>query len=201
MLFWQFAHMTTYMYVVWKKLDKHFNLPLFSYPRDKVLIIAKSMGQICPLDFLLFRTLTPGSKNIINWNGGPAFFQQPWYTWSCRKSARTTFQCILVLQSIGQYSYSCWNSIKPGSQSATYPQFWVFQKFCLVQIYKFWGWFGFLRWGLFTIVKYVKITKAAQIVPIKIEGTNKLKYHNILSSWTIYLVNGYFYIYFPMFTC
>ena len=32
----------------------------------------------------------------------------------------TTFQWVVVLQSRGKYSKSCWNFMKPGSQSATY---------------------------------------------------------------------------------
>ena len=63
----------------------------------------------CPLDW----------RTTIHCNIGPAFFHRPWYIWLCLKIAKTTFQRMVVLQSRRQVSSSCWNFMKPGSQSRT----------------------------------------------------------------------------------
>ena len=57
----KFSNNTTY--VSCKIITKlHFIESLFSNPGDKVLIFVESMGQICPIVFLLFRTLCPGME-------------------------------------------------------------------------------------------------------------------------------------------
>ena len=63
MLFLKFLNITTYIRVDGKKPDHHFNVSLFSNPGDKVLILVKSKGQICPVVFHLFLTLSPGLEN------------------------------------------------------------------------------------------------------------------------------------------
>ena len=57
------------MFVFWVSdwLDKfqkqHFKSLFFSNPGDKVMILVKSRGYICPILFTLFRILTPGLEN------------------------------------------------------------------------------------------------------------------------------------------
>ena len=61
-LFSQFSNIPTYIRVLEKLSDQHFNLLFFSNPRDKVMILVESRGKICPVVFLLLRTLSPGLK-------------------------------------------------------------------------------------------------------------------------------------------
>ena len=56
-------------------------------------------------------------RTTIHCNIGLKFFHRPWYIWSFFKIAKTTFQRMVVLQSRRQISSSCWNFMKPGSQS------------------------------------------------------------------------------------
>ena len=63
MLFWHFSNMTTYVRVVGKRQDQYFIVWMFSSPGDKVLILVERTGQICPIVFLLFWTLSPGLEN------------------------------------------------------------------------------------------------------------------------------------------
>ena len=60
MLGWEIYNTTTHIWVVIKMLDQDFNVSLFSNPGDQALILVKSKGQICPIVFYLFRTLSPG---------------------------------------------------------------------------------------------------------------------------------------------
>jgi hypothetical protein len=63
MLFRQFSNLTIYVKVVGKLLDQPFDVLLFSNTREKFLILVESRGQICPIVFLLFRTISPGLEN------------------------------------------------------------------------------------------------------------------------------------------
>ena len=56
---------------------------------DKSVPYFQQESQPCSLDW----------RKTIHWNVGPAFFQQPWHIWSCLKTVRTIFQCMVVLQS------------------------------------------------------------------------------------------------------
>ena len=69
---------------------------------DKSVPYFQQESWACPLDW----------RTALHWNVGPAFFQQPWHMWSLLKIARTIFQCMVVLQSRGQNSNSCWNKTK-----------------------------------------------------------------------------------------
>ena len=112
MLFWQFSNMTTYVRVVGKLQDWHFNVWLFSHPGDKVLILVERWGQICPIVVLLF-------FNIVPWLGEKQWIEMlPRYMWSCWKIAVATFDCMVVLQSRGQDLSCCWNLMTPGSHIA-----------------------------------------------------------------------------------
>ena len=63
MLFWQFSNVIICVKIVGKIPDQHLSVWLFSNPGDKVQILVKSMGQICPVVLHLFWTLSPGFKN------------------------------------------------------------------------------------------------------------------------------------------
>ena len=82
-------------------------------PKKNLKLLDKSVPYLwqelghCPLDW----------RTTIHCNIGPAFFHRPWFIWLCLKIAKTTFQHMVVLQSRGQVSSSCWNVMKPGSQS------------------------------------------------------------------------------------
>ena len=52
-------------------------------------------------------TLSPGLQNNITLKYGLAFFHRPCYIGLCWKNAKTTFQCMVDLQSRGQVSNSC----------------------------------------------------------------------------------------------
>ena len=58
-----FRNITIYLRVVGKMLDQHFIVLLFSNPGDKVLINVVRRGQIGPVVFNFFKTLSPGLKN------------------------------------------------------------------------------------------------------------------------------------------
>ena len=111
MSFSQFSNMTTYVRVVGKMQDQHFNVWLFSNPRDKVLILVESRGQIWPIVFLLFWTLSPGLEKKDELKCYSGFFQQPWYMWSSWKIYGATLDGMVVLQSRGQDLNCCWNLI------------------------------------------------------------------------------------------
>ena len=49
MLVWQFSNIIMYIRVHEKMPDQNFKVLLFSNPGEKVLILVKSRGQICPL--------------------------------------------------------------------------------------------------------------------------------------------------------
>ena len=53
MYFRQLSSIIMYVSMPGKLLDINFNVSLFSNLVEKVLILDESMGQICPLDFLL----------------------------------------------------------------------------------------------------------------------------------------------------
>ena len=121
MLFQKNSYLTTYVKVVRKVLDQHFNKLLFSNPGEKFLILVESRGQICPVFFLLFRTFSHGLENNDTekvWSDNfPTTLTYMCLSW---KIVRAIFQCMVFLQSWGKDSNSYKHFMKPGSQSATY---------------------------------------------------------------------------------
>ena len=65
MLFWQISMHHNILRMYGKMQDQHFNVSFFSNPREKVLILVESRGQICPIVLHLFRTMSPGEKIVI----------------------------------------------------------------------------------------------------------------------------------------
>ena len=120
MLFWQFPNIIIYVNIVGKIPDQHFSVWLFVNPGDKVQIVVESMGQICPVVLHLFWTLYPGFEN-----------NHTFKCWSCTFPTILTYIIMLenYQKNISVYGcspiqrtqfYSCWNFMKPGSQSETY---------------------------------------------------------------------------------
>ena len=62
----------------------------------------KTMGQIFPVLSTRIWTLSLDWRINIHSNVDLVFLQQSWHIWLCWKIARTTFQCMVVLQSRGQ---------------------------------------------------------------------------------------------------
>ena len=60
--------------------------------RDQYVPYFQQKSGPCPLDWRI----------TIHWNVDLVFFQHSWHIWLCWKNARTTFQCMVVLQSRGQ---------------------------------------------------------------------------------------------------
>ena len=54
------CNITTYIRVVGKLSELHFNVLCCSNPGDKFLILAEIRGHICPIVFLCFRNLSSG---------------------------------------------------------------------------------------------------------------------------------------------
>ena len=63
MYFQPFSRNTTYVGIPVKLSEVHFDVSLFSNPGDKVLVLVESTGHICPIVFLLLKTLSLGLKN------------------------------------------------------------------------------------------------------------------------------------------
>ena len=103
MLFWQFSNIIIYVKLIAKLPDQHLNLLLFSNLRDKVHKRWRTTGQICPALSTRIWTLSPvlqKNHTLKCWSG---IFQQSWHIRLRWKIARTTFQCMVVLQSRGQH--------------------------------------------------------------------------------------------------
>ena len=63
MLFQKFSNIPTSIRIVGKLPDQHFNVSSCSNPGGNILILVESRGQICPVVFHLFSTLSPGLEN------------------------------------------------------------------------------------------------------------------------------------------
>ena len=84
------------------------------------LFFLKVGDRFVPYFFFFLRPSTVDWRTLMHWNVTPTIFQKPWHMWLSWKIIRTTFQCMVVFQSRGKDSNSCWNFMKPGSQSGTY---------------------------------------------------------------------------------
>ena len=92
---------------------------LFSNPGDKVQILVKSMGQICPIVLYLFWTLSPRFENnhtLKCWSGiFPTILTYMIMLENCQNNI-SVYGCSPIQ---GTKFYSCWNLMTPGSQSGT----------------------------------------------------------------------------------
>ena len=84
-------------------------LILSSYQYLRSTMVRFPLGY-CPLDW----------RTSVHWNIIPTLFRECWLMWYPWKIVRTTFQCIVVLQSRGQNPNSCYNFMHPGSLNVTY---------------------------------------------------------------------------------
>ena len=112
MLFWQFSNIFIYVKIVGKITDQHLSVWLFSNPGDKY--------QICPFVLHLFWNLSPGFENNYTlkcWFGiFPTIFTYIIMLENCQINI-SVYGCSSIQ---GTQFYSCWNLMKPGSQSGTY---------------------------------------------------------------------------------
>ena len=120
MLFWQFSNIVIYVKIVGKIPDQPLSVWLFANLGEKVQILVESTGQICTVVVHIFLTVPPGFENNHTFKVDQVSFQDSWHILLCLKFARTTFQCMIVLQFRDFFLYSCWNLMKPGSKSGTY---------------------------------------------------------------------------------
>ena len=120
MLFWQFSNIIIYVKIVGEIPDQHLSERLFSNQGDKVQTIVKSIGQICPVVLHLFWTLSPGFENnhtLKCWSGiFPTILTYIIMLENCQNNI-SVYVCTPIQ---GTTFYSCWNLMKPGSQSGTY---------------------------------------------------------------------------------
>ena len=120
MLFWQLSNIIIYVKIVGKIPDQHLSVWLFSNPGDKVQILVKRTGQICPVVFLLFWTFSPGFENthiFKCWSGiFPTILTYMIILENCKNNI-SVYGCSPIQ---GTKFYSCQNLMKPGFQSETY---------------------------------------------------------------------------------
>ena len=120
MLFWQFTNIIIYVKIVGKIPNQHYSVWFFSYPGDKVQILVESTRQICPIVLHLFWTLSPGFENnhiFKCWSDiFPTILTYLIMLENCQKNI-LVYGCSPIQ---GTKLLSCWNLMKPGSQSETY---------------------------------------------------------------------------------
>ena len=117
--FWQFSNIIKYVMIVGKIPDQHLSVCLLSNPGDKVQILAKSTGHVCPVVFHLFWTLSPGFENNHTfkcWSGiFPTILTYMIMLENCQNNI-SVYGCSPIQ---GTKFYFCWNLMKPGSLSGT----------------------------------------------------------------------------------
>ena len=120
MLFWHFSNLIIYVKIVGKILDQHLNKLLFSNPGDKVQKIWRTIGQICPVLLTRIWTLSPGletTHTVKCWSGiFPTILTYTIMLENCQNNI-LVYGCSPIQETT---FYSCWNFMKPGSQSETY---------------------------------------------------------------------------------
>ena len=119
MLFWQFSNVIIYVKIVGKIPDQHLNVWLISNPGDKVQKRWRTTGQIRPALSTRIWTLSPGLENshtLKYWSGiFPTIFTYIIMLENCQNNI-SVYGCSQIQ---GTIFYSCWNLMKPGSQSGT----------------------------------------------------------------------------------
>ena len=119
-MFWQFSNMIIYVKIVVKIPNQHLYVWFFSNPGDKVSKKMETFGTN------LSRTFNK-NLDLVPWIG----YNHTFKCWSCIFPTILTYMIMWEnyqnnisvsgcspIQ--GTKFYSCWNSMKPGSQSETY---------------------------------------------------------------------------------
>ena len=120
MLFWQFSNIIVYVKIVGKIPDQDLSVWLLSNPRDKVQILVEGMGQIFPVVFHLFWTLSPGFENNHTFKCSYGIFLTILTYMIMLENCQNNISVYDSFQIQGTTFYSCWNLMKPGFQSGTY---------------------------------------------------------------------------------
>ena len=120
MLFRQFSNIIIYVKIFGKIPDQHLNVWLFSNPGDKVQILVESTGQICPVVLHLFWTLSPGFENNQTFKCWSGIFPTILTYMIMLENSQNNISVYGCSPIQGTTFYSCWNLMKPGSQSGTY---------------------------------------------------------------------------------
>ena len=112
MLFWQFPN------IVGKIPDQHLNVWLFSNPGDRVQKRWRTMGKICPVLSTRIWTLSPGLENNHTLKCVYGIFPTTLNKIMLEKCQNniSVYGCSPIQ---GTTFCSCWNLLKPGSQSGT----------------------------------------------------------------------------------
>ena len=120
MLVWQFSNKIIYVKIVGKIPDQHLNEGFFPNPGDKVQKRWNTMGQICPVLSTRIWNLSPGLENkhtLKYWyDVFPTILTYINMLENCQNKI-LVYGCSPIQ---GTKFYSCWNLMKPGSQSGTY---------------------------------------------------------------------------------
>ena len=123
MLFRQFSNIIIYVKIVRKIPHQHLNVWSFSNQEDMVQKKWRTTGQICPILSTRILTLSPGLQNNHTfkcWSGiFPTVLTYMIMLENCQNNI-SVYDCSQIQ---GTTFYSCWNFMKPGSQSATYTGF------------------------------------------------------------------------------
>ena len=105
--------------IVGKIPDQHLNVWLFSNPGDKIQKRWRTMGQICPVLSTRIWTLSSWLENnhtLKCWSGiFPTILTYMIMLKNCKNNI-SVYGCSPIQ---GTQFYSCWNLMKPGSQSGT----------------------------------------------------------------------------------
>ena len=126
MLFWQFSNIIAYVKIVGKIPAQHLSVWLFSNPGDKVQILVESTGQIFLVVLHLFWTLSPGFENFHTFKYWSGIFPTILTYMIMLENCQNNILVYGFSPIQGTKYYSCWNLVKPGSQSGTYI-YWRFQ--------------------------------------------------------------------------
>ena len=123
MLFWQLSNIIIYVKIAGKISDQHLNVWLFSNPGDKVQKRWRPTGQICPVLLTRIWTVSLGLENNHTLKCWPVIFPTT-LTYvikleNCQNNI-SVYGCSPIQ---GTKFYSCWNFMKPGSQTGTYQRF------------------------------------------------------------------------------
>ena len=111
------------------------NIWMYRYSQIQVQKKWRTKGQICPVLSLRFWTFSPGLENT--------------HTLKCLSGIFPTILIYMIMlencqDNISLYGcspikgtklYSCWNSMKPGSQSGTYKKKILQNIFCILHIF------------------------------------------------------------------
>ena len=117
--------------------DQHLNVWLFSNPGDNVQKRWRTTGQICPILLTRIWTLSSGLENnhtLKCWSSiFPTILTYMIMLENCQNNI-SVYGCSPIQ---GTKLYSCWNLMKPRSQSGTYtPELAIERKICMFMVFK-----------------------------------------------------------------